>query len=204
MESDLLMLPPTHTHTHILWSFLPSSRCPASSSAGGVVLAVHRSLAQAATETRVHTHMRGRAITASLRLNGRVHLASVQPFPFAQKRRLLLSLSEVLRGQTGNFYMTGDWNFVVADEARISGIGGDIAASGTMSTFFDHRFQEHIELVQRDHTFRRFAREEGGQSVFSRFIGCMGWSTRPRSKRSRSQSLSEDRSAAPLQVITER
>lgn len=148
---------------------------PAMSALGGVILAVHLSIVGAASEIRAHTHthMRSRAITVSLVLGGWVHLTNVRmdpTLPYAQKRRLIIEISHILSRQRGNSYMLGDWNLVLPDESRMSGLGVDIDTMDTMDTMadvFDDNFRNHIELVQRDLTFGRLAREIGGHSVVS-------------------------------------
>lgn len=164
-----MSLPPSHEY---YGSFLRSTGL-ATSASGGVVIAVHRSIVGVAPEVRVHSHIRARAITVSLHLHGWVHLANVHMDPAlacTQKRRLLLEMSQIFVRQSGNSYMMGDWNLALPDETRMSGLGVDGGVAENMGDVFDDHVRDYIELVQRDCTFRRLAREVGVHSIFSRIV----------------------------------
>lgn len=149
VESDLMPLPPTHAY----FGSLTRTTGPATSSSGGVVFAAHKSdhpgrLGRSSAHT--HTHMRGRAIAVSVNLQGWVHLRNVHmdpAHPFAQKRRLLLELTQFLERQTGNSYMMGGWNSMLSGESRMSGLGIDIGPSDNMTYFSTDAFNIRLHQI---------------------------------------------------------
>lgn len=159
-EADLLLLP----HAHRYYGSFSETTGPASSSSGGVAIAVCTDFVGRAEPVRTTIHSRGHALTLSLYILGWIHITSIHvdpTFSFAAKRRLLANIAEWHSGHDGVKIMLGDWNFLANDECRMSG-------DNNMGAFFDDRFPNFIELMQRDFTFCRLSREEGGSSVFSR------------------------------------
>lgn len=64
------------------------------------------------------------------------------------------------------YLVTG--TFVAIDETRMTGEGLELQRSGNLGAYFDDSFAVFVELMQRDHTFRRLGREVGSPSLFSR------------------------------------
>lgn len=166
-EAGMLLLPATHRYFGSFATLIG----PASSSSGGVVMAIRKDLADRATRSYSTAHSRGRAIMASLHMSAWVHITTVHvepALPFADKRRLLANIAEWHTSAEGLNILPADWNFLASDECRMAGDGTDLISDNNMGAFFDDRFPLCIELMQRDFTFRRLSREAGGASVFSR------------------------------------
>lgn len=158
--------------SHSYFGTFGISTWPATTAAGSTILPVHKHVAVRAVQQDVVVHSRSRALSVSLLfVSDSVHITTIHldtALPFAAKRRLLNDTATWQETREGTTFLLGDWNLIASDEARMAGDGSEARSTDAMRSCFDDRFPAHIELMQRDFTYRRLGKEPGAPSACSR------------------------------------
>lgn len=72
------------------------------------------------------------------------------------------------RALPGVYFLLGDWNFVRTDETSPLSSGSEVRSGAHLAKFFEETFSSFVEMCQREHTFRRLARDAGAFSTLRR------------------------------------
>lgn len=152
--ADLDTLPPTHRYEG---TFMPPT-ADATTTSGGIVLAICADLYNNATRRHAQVHMRGRALTVNLYLGQWLHFFAVH----VDSSQAMLRCQKMPQGIA--IYRR---NRAGMDETRLLSTGSEVRSDAHLAKLFEETFLGFLELRQPEHTFRSLARAAGAFSTYS-------------------------------------
>lgn len=167
-QKDLSTLPNTHRYV----GTLVMQRSAGISSECGTILGISERVFDRTQESEDRVHRRGRATTWSVRTDTLTRFTFLH-LDLAESMRackqLLFSIHGCCALWGGRRFPLGDFNFVVAIEARMQGDGALTYRADHIAHHFEVTDIDCCELMLQGFVFRRLAREvAGGATLFSR------------------------------------